>query len=246
MVNFCVRLLVLVFLLTSFALPAFALTEAQVVERLATIPIFVIADSQGIPLVGTNGDKDSDRVLPFFLSPQDAETTLKQIQSSNAELEPQILARSMRDMYNFVHTNQDKGIIYQLVPSESSLQAAAAIFGGDGEELPNVPVFFAVEMTDEQTPNLFTVAQGEQVFIPFFFEREDLDRLIAQVNANDKTNKQPQVRVVSFFQVLNSMVDNGETQVAPEVERFTFFAAQKSFDWIRDNLKPEADTTNQT
>ncbi|MFN3361891.1 MAG: Tic22 family protein [Pseudanabaenaceae cyanobacterium] len=235
MVTFFVRLWVLVALLMGLALPAFALTEAQVVERLATIPIFVITDSQGIPLVGTNGEKDSDRVLPFFLNPQDAETTLRQIQSSSPELEPQILARSMRDMYNFVHSNQDKDIVYQLVPSESSLQAAAAVFGGNGEELPNVPVFFAVEMTDEQNGGLFTVSQGEQVFIPFFFEREDLDRLIAQVNANDKTDKQPQVRVVSFFQVLNSMVDTEENKAAPEVERFAFFAAQKSFDWIKAN-----------
>lgn len=241
MLNFCFRLLSLVCLLTSFALPAFALTEAQVVERLAAIPIFVITDRDGIPLVGSNNG-EQDRVLPFFLNPQDAEAavaTIAKQEDKSADLDAQVVVRSMQDMYNFIQNNQDNGLVYQIVPSESSLAAASELTKAKDDRLPNVPVFFAVEQGGENNNGLFTVSQGERVFIPFFFEKAELDRLIAEVNKNDKLKTKPEIKVISFFQVLNSMIDTEEGKPSPEVEKFAFFPAQASFDWIQVNLKAD-------
>lgn len=231
MVNFLLSVVMLACFCFSLAQPALALTEAQVVDRLATIPVFVITDRDGIPLVGTNNNEKEERVLPFFLDPKEAEATIQTIQ--NKELEAQVVARSMEDMYNFVQSNQDKQLTYQIVPSASSLKAAAELAGGNENQLPNVPVFFAVDKQDTNE-GLLTLSRGENLFIPFFFEKEELDRLIADLNQSDNTTK-TQVKTISFFQVLNSMIDSEENKASGDVEKFAFFPGQNSLLWIKDN-----------
>ncbi len=218
----------------SLALPASALTEAQVVDRLATIPVFVITDRDGIPLVGMNKNENNqkeEQVLPFFLNPQEAEATIQ-----NDELDAQVVARSMEDMYNFVQANKDKGLIYQLVPSASSIKAATELLGGNENQLPNVPVFFAVDQKNKNE-GLFTLSQGERVFIPFFFEKEELDRLIDDIKKTDNNTK-TEVKTISFFQVLNSMIDTENNKASADVEKFAFFPGENSLLWIKDHNPP--------
>ncbi len=236
MLNLFLRAIVLISCLLSLAFPAFAMTEAQVIDRLATIPVFLITDGDGIPLVGTNRiekDGKEERVLPFFLSPTEAEATVKTIEDK--DLQAQVIVRSMEDMYNFVQSNKDKDLIYQLVPSATSLKAAAELSGGDEDQLPNVPIFFAIDKQDGKE-GLFTLSQGERTFIPFFFEKEELDRLIAEVNKKDE-GRNTEVKVISFFQVLNSMVDTPEKKAGEEVEKFAFFPGQTSLTWIKEKTE---------
>jgi len=235
--NFLLSLVMLACLSLSLALPAFALTEAQVVDRLATIPVFVITDRDGIPLVGMNKSENSEKeeqVLPFFLNPQEAEATIQTIQDD--ELQAQVVARSMEDMYNFVQANKDKELIYQIVPSASSIKAATELSGGNENQLPNVPVFFAVDK-ENKNEGLFTLSQGERVFIPFFFEKEELDRLIDDIKKTDRNTK-TEVKTISFFQVLNSMIDTENNKASADVEKFAFFPGQNSLLWIKDHNPP--------
>lgn len=74
-----------------FTLKAEALTEAQVLERLGSIPVFTITDDKGAPLLGAvppqpNVKPDESQLLFFFLGPDEAQMMLSQVQKSNPEV----------------------------------------------------------------------------------------------------------------------------------------------------------------
>ena len=73
-------------------LKAEALTEAQALERLSSIPVFTITDDKGAPLLGaipkeanTNA-QSPDQLLFFFLNPDDAQNMLSRVRQSSPEV----------------------------------------------------------------------------------------------------------------------------------------------------------------
>jgi len=98
-----------------FTLKAEALTEAQVLERLGSIPVFTITDDKGSPLLGAipqqpNAKPDDSQLLFFFLGPDEAQQMLTQVQN-------QIIVRSMNDDYQVILQNKDKKVVFQFIPS---------------------------------------------------------------------------------------------------------------------------------
>jgi len=97
-----------------FTLKAEALTEAQVLERLGSIPIFTITDDKGSPLLGAvpqqpNAKPDDSQLLFFFLGPDEAQMMLSQVQKSNPEVgkKAQIIVRSMNDAYKVIRESKE-------------------------------------------------------------------------------------------------------------------------------------------
>ncbi|MBD2175580.1 hypothetical protein H6F42_01440 [Pseudanabaena sp. FACHB-1998] len=233
-----------------FTLKAEALTEAQVLERLGSIPIFTITDDKGSPLLGAipqqpNAKPDDSQLLFFFLGPDEAQQMLTQVQKSNPDVgkKAQIIVRSMNDAYQVIRQNKDKKVVFQFIPSKSSIDSARTILSSQGiaaDKVPNVPVFFAIGgQTNNQGLLTMSIDQNgkkEQV-VPFFLDKSDLQSLLDRASKDQPdVAKATKIQVASLFQVLDSMVSK-DNKPNPEVERFQFVPSRTSFEYILKNSK---------
>lgn len=236
-----------------FTLKAEALTEAQVLERLGSIPVFTITDDKGSPLLGAmpqqpNAKPDDSQLLFFFLGPDEAQQMLAQVQKSNPEVgkKAQIIVRSMNDAYQVIRQNKDKKVVFQFIPSKSSIDSARTILSSQGiaaDKVPNVPVFFAIGgQANNQGLLTMSIDQNgkkEQV-VPFFLDKSDLQSLLDRASKDQPdVAKSTKIQVASLFQVLDSMVSK-DNKPNPEVERFQFVPSRTSFEYILKNSKQSA------
>jgi Tic22-like family len=233
---------------------AYALTEAQALERLNGIPVFTITDDKGNPLLGSlpnkpaNAAAQPDQLLLFFLNPDDAKGMLTRIKQSNPDVgsKARIIIRSMNDAYQVIKQNEtNKKVAFQIVPSKSSIDSARTILTSQGkpaEQLPSVPVFFATGGKDKDQ-GLLTLEQEGKQYVPFFFDQKDLQTLIdrAQKQQPDLA-KNTKVQVTSLFQVLDSMVGKKDAKPASESERFTFVPSRTAFEYTLENQPKSAGT----
>ncbi len=224
-----------------------ALTEAQVLERLNGIPVFTITDANGTPLLGSLPKQAANpnaetQILLFFLSPDDAQTMLNQIKTSNPDVggKARIIIRSMNDAYQVIKKNEDKKIAFQIVPSKNSIESARSILTSQGkpaDQLPNVPVFFAVGGKDKDQ-GLLTLEQDGKQFVPFFFDQKDLQGLIDRARTQQPdVATGTKVQVTSLFQVLDSMVTK-DNKPNPEAEKFTFVPSRVALEYTLKNQPP--------
>jgi len=221
-----------------------ALTEAQVLERLSGVPVFAITDDKGAPLLGKVKEGGDNQIFLFFLNPNDAQSMLKQVQTSNPDLgkKARVVVRSMNDAYKVMRENKDKKISFQIIPSKSSIDSARTLLTTGGkapEQLPNVPVFFAVSGNDPQD-GLLTIEQQGKQFVPFFFEQNDLKSMIDNASKGQPNiAKTAKIQVTSLFQVLDSMVSTDKNKPSGEVEKFTFIPSRSAYEWIIKNQPQE-------
>ena len=233
-----------------FTLKAEALTEAQVLERLGSIPVFTITDDKGSPLLGAvspqaNAKPEDNQLLFFFLGPDEAQTMLTQVQKSNPEVgkKAQIIVRSMNDAYQVIRQNKDKKVVFQFIPTKASVESARTILTSQGvsaDKIPNVPVFFAIGgQANSQGLLTMSIEQNgkkEQV-VPFFLDQSDLQNLLDRASKDQPdVTKATKIQVASLFNVLESMVSKDD-KANPEVDRFQFVQSRTSFEYILKNSK---------
>ncbi|MBD2152539.1 hypothetical protein H6F44_20805 [Pseudanabaena sp. FACHB-1277] len=215
-------------------------SEAQVLEKLNSIPVFIIADATGKPLFGKN-DTNSPQVLFFFLNPDDATAYLNWIKNTNPELSEnaRIIARSLTEAYQTIKKNQDrKDITFQITPSKSSLDSAREILPSQGKfanKLPNIPVFFATGNTNGTNGLLTLTIDGKQT-VPYFFDLKDLQSLLNKaMQAQPNVSNSTKIQVTSLYYVLDLMVDAKNGKPNPETERFEFVPSRSAFEYIKQN-----------
>lgn len=235
-------------------LKAEALTEAQALERLSSIPVFTITDDKGAPLLGaipkqanTNA-QSPDQLLFFFLNPDDAQNMLSRVRQSSPEVgkKAQIVVRSMNEAYKVIRENKDKKIAFQFVPSKASIDSARTLLTAQGvaaDRIPNVPVFFATSNQSNGqgllTMNIDQNGKKEQV-VPFFLDKADLQSLIDRASKDQpEVTKATKIQVTSLFQVVDLMVTK-DNKPSPEVDSFQFVPSRNSFEYILKNSNQSA------
>ena len=83
-----------------------AMTEEEVEDWLAHIPVYAVTDDKGSGIVLKPDDETS--VFYFFMSPQMANATLTQLKGSNDELELRISAFSLGKIwFKVLKSNKD-------------------------------------------------------------------------------------------------------------------------------------------
>ncbi|EAW36019.1 hypothetical protein L8106_22526 [Lyngbya sp. PCC 8106] len=153
----------------------------DIVEKLDSVPVFTITDSDGSPLLG-NGENAS--VVEVYISRQDADNFLNELAIQNPELASsvQVTAVSLGDIYEIGQQNQNnpERLTFSFVPEQQQLNSAKAILEANGQNITQfrgVPLFLARAGTDDR---VITVQQGDQQAIPFFFNKEDLQGMLDQ------------------------------------------------------------------
>jgi hypothetical protein len=229
-----------------FTLKAEALTEAQVFERLSTIPVFAITNDQGalpfpVPKQANPKPEDPSVFVPFFLNPLDAESALKDVKAANPEIGKtlKISITSMNDVYKRILENKDKKIAVDFVPARTNLESAQTIWKAQGvpaDKIPyEVPVFFAISGEPKKETFLpMTIDRDgkKETIVPFFFDKSDLQESIENTaKLNPEIAKSAKIQALPLSQILGSMVTKDD-KPNPQIDSFLFMRSRTSSDYI--------------
>lgn len=238
LVRWCLALGVAGVTLTStwFAgtLKAFALTEAQIIERLQSVPVFAVADENGAPLVARIPDQqntnnsDSDSVAGVFINPGDAEAFINRLKQENPNLgnKLQIIPVSLGDIYQLDRRNgsQAEGVNFTYVPTTRQVELAEQI--NSAQDFQGVPLFVAKGGNDG---GYLTLQQNEEQVIPFFFEKERLEQMVERF-------KQQQPSLANTVQIqaipLEGVIQTLEQNDSAELEKIVLIPTQASLEYI--------------
>ena len=239
-----------------FTLKAEALTEAQVLEKLSSIPVFTIIDDKGASFTISAPQQpnvkpiDSQQVLPFFLGLDEVQMTLGQLQKSNPEIgkKAKITVVSMASVYKAIRENKDKKLVLEVVPSRADFVSARTILIAQGiaaDKVPMLPFLFFLAEGDKQNPvPSFNDAnqngkfdKGEAQYIQFFFDKSELQRsLDAQIKLQPDIAQKTKIQVTSLPFVLDIMMSK-ENKSNTELEIVTFVPSRASIEYIIKNSK---------
>ncbi|MGL6343541.1 MAG: Tic22 family protein, partial [Waterburya sp.] len=142
--------------------------------------VFTIADEQGSPLVAS-GD-DENKVAGVFISEQDANDFVTELQTKNPELasKVKVVPVSLGEIYKLSESSQsqENALNFTYVPEEEQIETAKTILSEDGEEYQGGVPLFVAKGGDDQ--GYLTIEKDGQQVIPFFFDKQQLDEMIAK------------------------------------------------------------------
>lgn len=169
-------------------IPALALTQAEIEERLEAIPVFTVTDANGAPLVARVEDQ---LFAGIFINPSDADAFRQRVMTQNAELNNsvQVIPVSMREIYRIereraAQTQQnasEDNIDFVYIPEPQQLDLAQSLLPA-GQEIQGVPLF-AVRVSDPnqrgRNNTVYLTLQQEDgtPVVPFYFSKQQADAL---------------------------------------------------------------------
>ncbi len=176
--------------------PAFALSEDEIMQKLSSIPVFAITDAEGSPLIASIANPERDgqmtEVAGVFMNPQDANRFVERLTQEQPEMagEVQVTVISLAEIYQLEQRNREQNtpIEFSYVPTRQDLESAVSVLLDHGREdellqqngeyvYPGVPLFMATAGPEQGN---LTVEFNGEVVIPLFFDRGDLDNVIAR------------------------------------------------------------------
>lgn len=179
------------------SIPALALTDQQIKQKLDDIPVFLITNNQGLPLSrplnqAQNGNKGGS-VTGVYMSRQDAQSFITQLQS----LKPQD-AKMAAMLKTLQVTPVPLGVIFQQLedtksqpnhllfafkPTDNDVQGAIQLLKQTGQpvnQIRSVPIF-AVRFAPNKGYVPIKLPSNNQEILPLFFSKQDADGLLSQV-----------------------------------------------------------------
>lgn len=209
---------------------ALALPEDQIVKTLQAVPVFTIADEQGVPIIAV-GEKDQ-KVTGVFISQQDAQNFFDRLKKENPQLASKVKVRpvSLAQVYK-LQANQGEAnkLVVDFVPKASEVESAKKILTDRGQQYQGgVPLFIPKAGKDG---NFIVVNRDNQEFIPFFFEQATALQMLEQYKkanpADAATAKLDVVPLESVIATLKQSDDQALTKILlyPTQETLNFMRA---------------------
>ena len=157
-------------------LPALALPQEQITQKLTNVPAYVLGTDQGLLLLPTGESAESAPGLYVFLSEQQAQGFLAKAAEANPEFAAtiQVKLTSLDKLYAESQSQTEQPLRLMYIPEESEAAQAAAI---NSDYRGGVPLFYA-QFEDGSLASV--EANGEQTF-PMFFSRSDLDLILSEL-----------------------------------------------------------------
>jgi hypothetical protein len=204
---------------------AIAMTEAEALKRLESVPVFAITNQQGVPILASvPSPKDKTKqiqVATFFLSQQDALSLVSNLKSQKPDVgkDAKVVPLSLRQAYEIKTKNKDKAatLAFDFIPQKAQVDAALAILkqeGKDVKQFNDVPLFFAVGGAEK---GILTLEQGKEKIIPFYFNKQDLQVMLDDAKKNNmKLASSTKIQVTSLSQVMESLLKD-KSQTATQI-----------------------------
>jgi len=210
-----------------------ALPQEAIVEKLQSIPVFTIADNEGSPLVATTGEAQNQRTAGVFMSKTDANNFVQQLKQNNPDLggQVQVVPVSLAEVYEMAEANaqHSDGISFAYVPNQNQVEQARKI---NSNYQGGVPLFVATAGSDQ---GYLTVRQGDQEFIPFFFEESQVRDLIEGFKESEPSlASSVKIEVVVLEGVISALQQSDDEML----ERIILWPSEESIRFIRENSAP--------
>lgn len=201
---------------------AVAIPEADALKRLDPVPVFAVANQQGVPILGSVANpKDKTKqvqFMTFYMNQQDAQglVTLLKTQKPDIGKNARVVTLSMRQAYDIKIKNKDKAesLVIEFQPSKQQVDAAIAVLkqnGQDVKDFKDIPAFYAVGGKDK---GLLTIEQGKNKVIPFYFNKQDLQGMLDQLKQKDpKLSSTTTVQVTSLSQLVSALMKDNSTGI---------------------------------
>ncbi|MEO0458469.1 MAG: Tic22 family protein [Cyanobacteria bacterium P01_A01_bin.114] len=190
-----------------------ALTQQEVSSKLASIPAFIVANSEGAyitsRLVGQSEDGEAEQevaLLYVFFSGQDAEEYLTLQQQENPNFAPSGVVGwvELAALYQQAKAERDVPLRLLFVPQGEEVSAAVEI---NGDFASGVPVFLP-RYRDDGSYMLLPIGNlndGEPI-VPAFFSQQDIETTLAALaEARPEVRDRIEIEVVSLESLISQM-----------------------------------------
>jgi uncharacterized protein YfcZ (UPF0381/DUF406 family) len=185
----------------------------------------------------TNGD-DTVTESFFFISHTDAEAFIERLKTEQPDLAQNIRVTpySLAQVYligqEIAQANgeaQEAPDSLRLIPTQAEVQEAIAILQTNGEsvqEFPGVPIFLPKIGTD----GYLSIQEGEQQWIPMFFDRDQIENALAQFKQEQpELAESVSIEVTVLEGVIQTMKDSDD----PELEKLLLVPSQETIDFLQ-------------
>ncbi|MGI2905723.1 Tic22 family protein [Tolypothrix sp. VBCCA 56010] len=172
--------------------------EQVIKKKLDSVPVYLITNSQGLPLSrripeGQNGQKSTGSVTGVYLSRQEAQSFIKELQNvkgKDPKMEEvvkslQVTAVPLGVIYQQLQKtkNQPNRLLFAFKPVDTEVKEAMDLLRQSGQQVnqfKSVPVF-AVRFSPEQGYVPIKLKADNQQLIPLFLSKQDAQGLLNQV-----------------------------------------------------------------
>ncbi len=218
--------------------PAYALPENQILEKLRSIPVFTITDTQGAPLVATvpqaNNKKAS--VAGVFISRNDAVAFVDRLKARDPQLAStiQVTTVSLGEVYRMSQQAQgaEDNVQFAYVPVQKQVESAKSVLQQNGQsvnELNGVPLFIAKGGPDN---GYLTIQNGNEQVIPIFFNKEDLQNMLTQF----KTQQPDLISSVKIdVVILEGLLDALKRDNDQFLNRIVLIPPRETLEYLKQN-----------
>ncbi|MGH1393512.1 MAG: Tic22 family protein [Trichormus sp.] len=230
-------------------LQAVALPQEQVVKKLQEVPVFTLTNAKGeFVIISRNNQGKKISQVGFFISKQDAQKFLdNRLKKENPQLASTLQVRplSLADYYKIVLEGKKKSdsIIYTLMPMQNQVESAVSLLnqsGQKGNQFNGIPLFVP-KFKKENSYLTIPVAQGNERYIPFFFEKEQAVALLDEFKkAVPQEGANTEIQVVDLFGVMEALNSSND----PMINKIVLYPSRESISFIR-SLVQKSPAPNQ-
>lgn len=211
--------------LLGFTGSAMALPQETIVQTLQPVPVFAVVAADGTPLVATvqpnnssQGNQAQRNVAGVFISREDAQQFIENLKKENPQLASQVRVQpaSLGEIYKLDRAQgaQSTALDFAYVPMPEQVQSAETILRQQGQqgEFNGVPLFVAKGGSEQ---GYLTLQQGDARVIPFFFEKEQLDAVVARFKQQQPNLANTvKIEVVPLEAVMATMEQSNDQQLS--------------------------------
>lgn len=207
-------------------LPASALGEEAIVDKLEQVPVFVILNSDGQPLTAAAEVDDQEVKVPVvFIDGEAAEEFLTRAQEEDPSAEVALV--DLGTLYQETVLGDEEKVPLLYLPIGDELDTAIAL----QSNFQGVPLFIARQGADG--PYL-TINQDGQASLPMFFSRNDLQTLLDRYSeSNAEAADEIVVQVLSLEWLLATMTSNSDPELDAQLQQVRLFPSTEVLNYIR-------------
>ncbi|MBE9110839.1 hypothetical protein IQ273_15605 [Nodosilinea sp. LEGE 07298] len=214
-------------------LPAVALGEEAIVDKLEQVPVFIILNSDGQPLTAAAEVNDQEVKVPVvFIDGAAAEEFLARAQAEDPSAEVALVDLGTLYQETVLSDSEEVPLLY--LPIGGELETATQL----QPDFQGVPLFIARQGADG--PYL-TINQDGEAALPMFFSRNDLQTLLNRYQETNAAEANDVViQVLSLEWLLATMSGNDDPTLDAQLEQVRLFPSTEVLNYIRSQ---EAEAT---
>lgn len=220
------------------SIPALALPQPQIIQKLQPVVVFTVVNESGAPLLSTDA-AGGPPSLGVFLTPKDAETFIASFKSQEDIRASQLRVQtiSLAQLYQMQtasrgRTNEMKLTFFPERDQVSWAQTTLLMTGRRLDELKGTPLFAAVISRGRQ---YLTLKIDGKHLIPLYFTKADIQAFVERYRrqANDP-KAEVEIRFFSLEEVLEAFQKSND----PLTERFILMPSKVVIEYVRSQSPP--------